>query len=427
MTVSLQGSTPDMTDALFTLAERTGRMSPSVIREILKLTEQPGMISLAGGLPSTDAFPVEAVRAATHRVLRDAPHAALQYAASEGYLPLREWVARHLATQGVEASPGQILITSGSQQGLDLVGKVLIDRGSPVAVEAPTYLGALQAFTPYEPRFVELDGDDDGPLPAGLGVAAGARFAYLQPSFQNPTGRCMSARRRQELVEAAREARLPIVEDHPYGELWIDEPPPPPLARDGTQGVVLLGSFSKVLAPGLRLGWMTAPAGLMPKLLQAKQAADLHTPGFNQRIVHAVLTSCDGEPGGDFLSRHLPAVRERYRRQRDAMAAALQRHLPEGCCWSLPRGGMFFWVQAPPGIHATQLLPRAAALGVAYVPGDAFHVDTSDEGRRMAQARTLRLSFVTVPMRDIERGVALLGGLFSGVLTEAFRETTTRR
>jgi 2-aminoadipate transaminase len=399
-------------DTPFALAHRTGRMSPSVIREILKLTEQPGLISLAGGLPAAESFPVDAVLAATERVLRDAPHAALQYAASEGFLPLREWVARYLVGQGVDVSPANILITSGSQQGLDLVGKVLIDAGSTVAVEAPTYLGALQAFVPYEPQFVEIESDDDGPLPGSLARGAGARFAYLLPNFQNPTGRCFSRTRRRELVDAARDTGVPVVEDNPYGELWIDDVPPLPLAGAWPEGVVLLGSFSKVLAPGLRLGYLAAPPGLMPKLLQAKQAADLHTPGFNQRIVHAVLTSCDGLSGGDFLARHLPAVRARYRRQRDAMADALRRHLPAGCRWSVPRGGMFFWVEAPAGVDTQALLPQAVGRGVAYVPGAAFFAGSASARERADRNRTLRLSFVTVPPNEIARGVALLGEVF---------------
>src|SRR4030095_8485106 len=196
----------------FQMARRAQRMSPSVIREILKVTERPGIISLAGGLPSPETFPVEAMRAATERVLRDTPREALQYAASEGFGPLRAWVADQLSAQGLKAEASQILITTGSQQGLDLVGKVLIDAGSPVAIEAPTYLGALQAFTPYEPEFVTLPCDDDGPLPDGLSVATGARFLYVLPNFQNPSGRCLSASRRMELVQADRKTGVPIVE-----------------------------------------------------------------------------------------------------------------------------------------------------------------------------------------------------------------------
>jgi 2-aminoadipate transaminase len=384
------------------LARRAARLNPSVIREILKLTESPGIVSLAGGLPAPESFPVEAVREATARVLADTPREALQYAASEGFGPLREWVAAQMAAQGLRAGADRVLITAGSQQGLDLVGKVLIDAGAPVAVEAPTYLGALQAFAPYEPRFVPVACDDGGPRPDALADAADARFLYVLPNFQNPAGRTIDAARRAELAAQAARIGLPLVEDNPYGELWYDSPPPPPISALAGDGAVYLGSFSKVLAPGLRLGYVVAPPALVPKLLQAKQAADLHTPGFNQRVAYEVLR--DG-----LLERHLPQVRARYRAQRDAMADALQRHLPPGCRWQRPAGGMFFWVELPEGLDAGALLPQAVAAGVAYVPGAPFYC-------RDARPDTLRLSFVTVSPAQIERGVALLGRLFAEAL-----------
>ena len=385
----------------WTLARRAERLEPSTIREILKITERPGVISLAGGLPSADTFPVQAMAEATARVLRDTPREALQYAASEGFGPLREWVAGEMARHGVRTDPAHVLITTGSQQGLDLVGKVLIDPGSTVAVESPTYLGALQAFAPYEADFVPIEGDDEGPPPAALDAARGARFLYLLPNFQNPSGRCLPASRRVALAERLVQLGLPLVEDNPYGDLWYDAPPPPPLTATLGDAAVYLGSFSKVLAPGLRLGYVIAPQALYPKLLQAKQAADLHTPGFNQRIVHEVIK--DG-----FLERHVPTIRARYREQRDAMRAALERHLPAGCRWHTPAGGMFFWVELPGGLDATALLPKAVDAGMAFVPGAAFY-------SRHARADTLRLSFVTVAPEVIERGVVAL----AGVLREA--------
>jgi len=386
----------------WTLARRAERLNPSLIREILKITERPGMISLAGGLPAADTFPVEAVREASARVLADTPREALQYAASEGYGPLREWVAADLAAQGLHADASQVLITTGSQQGLDLVGKVLIDPGSPVAVESPTYLGALMAFAPCEPRFVPLASDDEGPLPESLRAARGARLAYLLPNFQNPSGRSIGDARRDELVAEAQRLGLPIVEDNPYGELWFDAPPPRPLAARAADAAIYLGSFSKVLAPGLRLGYLVAPKAVYPKLLQAKQAADLHTPGFNQRIVYEVVK--DG-----LLARHVPTIRALYRARRDAMRAALERHLPPGCRWSVPAGGMFFWVELPAGLDATALLPQAVDAGVAYVPGAAFYCEAP-------RAHTLRLSFVTMEPERIETGVAALGRVFAQAL-----------
>ena len=384
------------------LARRTARMNPSVIREILKLTEKPGIVSLAGGLPSPDTFPVEAMRDATARVLRDSPREALQYAASEGFGPLRDWVVAHLAEQGVRAGAEQVLITTGSQQGLDLVGKVLIDPGSAVAVEAPTYLGALQAFAPYEPTVVTVPCDDDGPLPDALGAARGARFLYVLPNFQNPSGRCMGETRRAALVAAAQATDLPLVEDNPYGDLWFDAAPPPPLASRWAEGTVYLGSFSKVLAPGLRLGYVVAPHALCPKLLQAKQAADLHSPGFNQRVVYEVIRN-------GFLREHVPSIRARYKLQRDAMRAALDAHMPAGCHWVAPRGGMFFWVELPEGMDAVALLPKAVEAGMAYVPGAAFFAE-------QPRLNTLRLSFVTVAPAEIERGVALLARVLKQAL-----------
>jgi 2-aminoadipate transaminase len=386
----------------WTMARRAARLNPSTIREILKLTEKPGVISLAGGLPSADTFPVQAMREATERVLREQPREALQYAASEGYAPLREWVAGELSALGVAADASRILITTGSQQGLDLVGKVLIDPGSRVAVESPTYLGALQAFSPFEPEFVPVGGDDEGPDANALDAVRGARFMYLLPNFQNPSGRCLSDARRAALAARALEIGLPVVEDNPYGDLWFETPPPPPLAARMGDAAVYLGSFSKVLAPGLRLGYVLAPAALYPKLLQAKQAADLHTPSFNQRIVHEVIE-------GGFLREHVPTIRARYKAQRDAMRSALAAHLPAGCRFNAPAGGMFFWVELPKALDATALLPRAVAAGVAFVPGAAFFVDGG-------HAHTLRLSFVTVQPVRIEQGVAALARVIKEAL-----------
>ncbi len=388
--------------APWTLARRAARLEPSVIREILKVTEQPGVISLAGGLPAPESFPVQAMREACQRVLTDTPREALQYAASEGYGPLRAWVAAQLGAQGLQVTAAQVLITTGSQQGLDLVGKVLIDAGAPVAVEAPTYLGALQAFTPYEPEFVAVACDEQGPLPQGLAAAAAARFLYVLPNFQNPSGRSIGAARRVELARAAAHIGLPLVEDNPYGELWFDAPPPPPLAAAAGDAAIYLGSFSKVLAPGLRLGYVVAPSALYGKLLQAKQAADLHTPGFNQRLAHEVIRT-------GLLDTHLPRVRALYKSQRDAMRAALDKHLPAGCRFEVPAGGMFFWVELPAGLDAAALLPQAVRAGVAYVPGAPFYC-------RDARAHTLRLSFVTVPPAQIEQGVAALGRVLAVAL-----------
>ncbi|AVS86820.1 2-aminoadipate aminotransferase [Paracidovorax avenae] len=381
----------------WTLAQRAAKMNPSVIREILKVTEKPGIISLAGGLPSPKTFPVDDFAQACAAVLGNDGASSLQYAASEGYLPLRQAVADFLPW---DVSPDQILITTGSQQGLDLVAKVLIDAGSRVLVETPTYLGALQAFTPMEPDVHSVASDDEGPLVDDLASKVGsgadrARFMYLLPNFQNPTGRTMTEARRVALSAKAAELGLPLVEDNPYGDLWFDQPPPLPLTARNPEGCIYLGSFSKVLAPGLRLGFLVAPHALYPKLLQAKQAADLHTPGFNQRMVAEVMK--DG-----FLDRHVPTIRALYKQQRDAMLSAMEREMQGlGVTWNRPDGGMFLWARLPEGMSALDLLPEAVERNVAFVPGAAFYADNAD-------ARTLRLSFVTASAQQIQEGIAAL-------------------
>ena len=378
-------------------AQRAEKMNPSVIREILKVTEKPGIISFAGGLPSPKTFPIDAFAAACATVLKTDGEGALQYAASEGYAPLREWVAESLPW---DVDPAQVLITTGSQQALDLIGKVLIDKDSKVLVETPTYLGALQAFTPMEPQFVSVASDAEGIDLDDLKAKAGsARFLYVLPNFQNPTGSSISEARRAALSTAAGQIGLPIVEDNPYGDLWFDAPPPLPLTARNPDGCIYMGSFSKTLAPGLRLGFLVAPKALYPKLLQAKQAADLHTPSFNQRMVAEVLK-------GNFLDLHVPTIRALYKSQRDAMLAALDKHLAgSGVTWNKPDGGMFLWLKLPMGMNAVDLLPKAVARNVAFVPGSAFYADAP-------QLNTLRLSFVTASVDQINTGIAALADVF---------------
>ena len=403
----------DLTTATpWQLAERAHAMNPSAIREILKVTERPGILNFAGGLPSPETFPIEAMRAACASVLAEGSAVAkpsLQYAASEGLPELRQWVSAELGKQGATVSPDQVLITTGSQQGLDLIAKVLLDKGCRLLVESPTYLGALQAFTPMQPAVESIESDSGGVCPSALREALQKgerpRFIYLLPNFQNPTGRTMDEARREAVITVCREHGLPIVEDNPYGELWFDAPPPKPLLARWPEGVVYLGSFSKILAPGLRLGYIVAPPALYPKLLQAKQAADLHTPGFNQRVVAEVIK--DG-----FLDQHVPTIRARYHAQRDAMLAALARELgPTGAEWTQPVGGMFVWVRLPERLNAQALLPKAVDAGMAFVPGAPFYAGEPD-------ARALRLSFVTSTPEQIDKGMAALGRVVQQAMCE---------
>ena len=402
----------DTDPTAFRFAQRTSRLTPSMIRELMKLMGRPGLVSLGGGLPSADGFPAEALGEASQRVLAQSPREALQYATTEGLPALRDWVVDRLRQRGLAVSATQVLITSGSQQGLDLVAKLLLDKGAKVAVESPTYLGALQAFAPYEADAVEVACDEAGPRPESLHEVAGARALYLLPNFQNPTGRCIPAARRRQIAEQAQRQGLPLIEDDPYGDLWFDRAPPPPVAAHWPEGTVYLGSFSKILAPGLRLGFAVAPAPVHDLLVQAKQAADLHSGTFAQHLVVDLLRT-------GMLDAHLDQVRTRYRLGRDAMAQALDTHMHDLATWQVPEGGMFFWLTLPPQIDAATLFPLAIEQGVSFVPGVAFFA-----GGPMHHS--VRLSFVTEPAERIVQGVAALAQVIRSALAK-LHQTPDRR
>lgn len=387
----------------FDISLRAQRLTSSAIREILKVTEDPSVISFAGGVPSPQTFPVGLMKEACARILDAAPHAALQYAPTEGYTPLREWIAeRH------RVPADRVLITTGSQQALDLLAKVLIDPGSRVLVENPTYLGALQAFSLFEPELAPMACDDDGIVPEALNgeTLRGARFVYAMPNFQNPTGRRLSASRRRQFVAAMEAAGVVVIEDDPYGELAYAGEPLPTMLSMNPDGVVYLGSFSKIVAPGLRVGYAIAPEPLMKKLVQAKQAADLHTSGFAQRMVHEAL-------GTGFLEAHVQQIRALYAAQRDSMLASLASHCRSHMSWNVPEGGMFLWARIPDAVDAARLLETSLAPAsgprVAFVPGTPFYAGAAD-------THTLRLSFVTVPPPRIEEGVAQLASALARLL-----------
>ena len=391
----------------WTLAARAAKMNSSAIREILKLTDRPGIISMAGGLPAPASFPISAFTQACNTVMERDGAAALQYSTTEGFPALRQAIADFLPW---DVSPEQVLITTGSQQALDLIGKIFMDKGSRILVEKPTYLGALQAFTPFEPVAVGVNSDSEGMLIDDFAAKVGsgedkARVAYILPNFQNPTGRTMSEERRQALVEKAKELDIPLVEDNPYGDLWYEGEPPLPLAARNPEGVIYMGSFSKVLAPGLRVGFIVAPKSVYGKLTQAKQAADLHSPSFNQRVVAEVMK--DG-----FLASHIPTIRAMYKVQRDVMLVALEREM-EGLDvnWTRPVGGMFLWVTLPKGMNAQDLLPEAVERGMAFVPGAPFYAYE-------AEHNTLRLSYVTVSPEQINKGIAALAAAIRAQLAK---------
>ncbi|MEO8366915.1 MAG: PLP-dependent aminotransferase family protein [Pseudoxanthomonas sp.] len=393
------------------ISRRARGMTSSAIREILKVTERPEVISFAGGLPSPDTFPIERMRWACTKVLDEAPQAALQYGPTEGYTPLREWVARRLSKNGATIRPSQVLITTGSQQGLDLLGKVLIDEGSKVLVETPSYLGALQAFSLFQPSFCAMETDAQGIVTDALTPEqlAGARFMYCLPNFQNPTGRRMPLERREALLEKAIAAGVPVVEDDPYGELCYSGDILPSLLSMAPDQVIYMGSFSKVLAPGLRLGYVVAPEELLGKLVQAKQAADLHTPSFSQRIVYEAVQ--DG-----FLDAHIPTIRTLYAHQCELMLAAMDKYFPGEASWNQPEGGMFIWVDLPEGIDSNALLAKAIEQNVAFVPGAPFYATDP-------KPNTLRLSFVTVTADKIQAGVEILGKLLKAEIAARGKDT----
>jgi 2-aminoadipate transaminase len=379
-------------------SERAKGMQASFIREILKVTQQPEITSFAGGLPSPATFPVEIMQAAFDKVLSTNGKVALQYGPTDGYMPLRQWIADSLSQNGAKIAPEQVLMVSGSQQALDLIGKVLIDEGSKVLVETPSYLGALQAFSVYRPEFHSVATDEHGLVPSSLdAIAEGARLLYALPNFQNPTGRSLSVARRQELVETCARLNLPLIEDDPYGALSYTGQPSPKMVAMNPEGVIYMGSFSKVLTPGIRLGYVVAPLPMVRRLELAKQAADLHTAQLTQMVVHEVVK--DG-----FLDKHIPTIRELYGNQCKAMLDAMDQHFPKEATWTKPAGGMFIWVELPQHINAMELLDEAIKHKIAFVPGAPFYANEP-------ATNTLRLSFVTVAPDRIRAGIEVLGKL----------------
>jgi 2-aminoadipate transaminase len=389
-------------------AQRTQRMGSSAIRELLKLTEQPDIISFGGGMPAPDVFPLQEFKEACDRVLTDYGTDAMQYGPTEGYKPLRELITRHTSRYGIDVTPDNILITSGSQQALDLLGKILINRGDRVLVESPTYLGALQAWSAYGAEYVTVPMDENGMMVDALenALRSGPKFIYVLPNFQNPTGVTLSLERRMKLIELADRYGVPIVEDDPYGQLRYEGEHLPSVVvlddqfRDSKDlcyhgNVIYLSTFSKTLAPGMRLAWVVAPPEVIRKLVQAKQGADLHTSSFVQLVAYEVSR-------GGFLDRHIKTIREVYGYRRDVMLAAMDGYFPPGVDWTHPQGGLFLWGTMPETVNAADVLKVAIEQKVAFVPGAPFYPAGGGHN-------TMRLNFSNATPEKIREGIARLG------------------
>ncbi len=390
-------------------AQRTQRMSSSTIRELLKFAEDPEIISFGGGMPAPEVFPTEKIAEACQYVLTNLSATALQYGSTEGYLPLREMIVRHSERFGLLIRPDNVLITSGSQQALDLLGKIFINHGDRILVKSPTYLGALQAWNAYGAEYVVVASDEHGMVADSLEekLRTGPKFIYLLPNFQNPTGVTISLERRMKIIELADRYGVPIIEDDPYGQLRfegenipsvtvLDNEVRPALDKNTYTGnVIYLSTFSKILAPGLRLGWITAPPEVIRKLVQAKQGADLHTATFNQVVAYEV-----GK--GGFIDQHVKFIRKVYLERRNVMLDALEEFMPAGVKWTHPEGGLFLWATLPDYMDATKILKPAIAEKVAFVPGESFHPNGGGKN-------TMRLNFSMPTPEKITIGMERLG------------------
>lgn len=387
-------------------AQRMQRMKSSAIRELLKLTEQPDVISFAGGLPAPDVFPVEEFKTACNKILSEQGSAALQYGTTEGYGPLRDLIARQVMQYGIQVTADNIMITSGSQQALDLIGKVFINPGDRIIVEAPTYLGALQAWSVYGAEYVTVPADENGIITDQLEAVlrTGPKFIYVLPNFQNPTGVTIPMERRQKLVELADRYGVPIIEDDPYSQLRFEGSHLPPIIvmddkLHPEQGqysgnVIYMSTFSKTLAPGIRLAWVIAPPEVIRKLVTAKQGADLHTSTFNQYIAYEVAR-------GGFLEKHVQHICRVYHERRDVMLDALEEHMPSSVKWTHPSGGLFLWVTVPEPMNTVELFKAAIAEKVAYVPGVSFYPNGGGEN-------TMRMNFSYASPAQINEGISRL-------------------
>jgi 2-aminoadipate transaminase len=388
-------------------ADRMNNIKASEIRELLKLTQRPEVISFAGGLPAPELFPIEEMKKAAIKVLDQKGAAALQYGPTEGYNPLREKIAKRMAKVKVNATIDNILITSGSQQGLDFVARVFINPGDVVICESPTYLGAINAFKAYEPRFVEVPTDDEGMILEDLEKALkeneNAKFIYVIPDFQNPSGKTWSIERRKGLVELANKYNVAVVEDNPYGELRFEGEILPSLQHFDTEGrVIFLGTFSKILTPGVRLGWICAHPEVLTKFIMVKQGADLQSATTAQMEVDQLLEDYD-------IEAHIEKIKAVYKKRKDLMIKTMEEEFPEGVTWTNPQGGLFTWVVLPEHLNAREIAVKALEKNVAYVPGGAFFPNGGHEN-------TFRMNYSNMPEDKIVEGIKRLGEVLREVV-----------
>jgi 2-aminoadipate transaminase len=377
------------------LAGRTKQIGASAIREILKAASKPGMISLAGGIPAPESFPIEIIGKLSNKIMDTYGSSAFQYDLTEGFHPLRTALSTYLADKGISAKPDEILITSGSQGALDSIGKILISPGNGVAVEAPTYLGAIQAFNPYEPQYINLDTDDDGLIPASLEKVLSShrvKFVYLVPTFQNPTGRTIPLERRREIASIIIKNDVLLVEDDPYGELRYHGDDIPSIKTMAPDHVIYISTLSKVFAPGLRIGFCLAPEAIKKWLVIAKQGVDLHTSTFNQALAAEYIS-------GGYLKKTIPKIIRIYQPKRDKMLKALDRYFPEELHWSRPDGGMFLWAEGPAGMDVQSVYQESLQNNVAFVPGKYFYT-TKGKG-----LETMRLNFTMATESAIDYSI----------------------
>lgn len=380
-------------------ADRMSHVKKSFIREILKVTENPEVISFAGGLPNPASFPVEEISGAASKVLCEDGRSALQYSTTEGYLPLRRRIAERYFTRcGLKISPDEILITNGSQQALDLIGKVFLNRGDDVLIEKPGYLGAIQALSIFEPNFHAVALNEDGADLIALENLLqnhAPKFFYTVPNFQNPSGLTYSLGNRKRIAEIFRQYGTVLIEDDPYGELRFLGEDIPPVKKFLGENSILLGSFSKIVSPGMRLGWICANPQIMEKLVTVKQAADLHSNYFSQRVVEQYLADND-------LDLHIGKIKAMYQSQRNCMVEMIKRYFPPEVKYTQPEGGMFLWVTLPDGMSSIRLFELASKANVAFVPGDPFYVDQNN-------TNTLRLNYTNSNEEEIRQGIMRLG------------------